>query len=195
MDPARQVNTRRVRADLRGRTTIGGWHAGRRRFPISSVGIAPVACCIATLLLSVACAVARQPAANTPVISAAPVGDTAALAACDGKMPGERLVGAFQSTAGTIADWVANGAYPDAPQLRQSEWRSMTPTATAYLCYFDGQFSPPIGARGPVGTGPQPTEVPVDRVLIFIDAEGKPIPPSKYGPSAITPIMRPGGRW
>jgi hypothetical protein len=133
---------------------------------------------------------AMEPSTATPQM-----GDPSALAACNGKMEGERLVGAFESTAGAIADWIANAAYPHAPQLRQSEWRSLPPTSTAYLCYFSGQFNPPVGARGPVGSGPQPTEPLADRALIFIDASGKQIGPSKYGPSAIVPIVRPGGRW
>ncbi len=165
-----------------------------RPVPNSRVRLALVSCCTA-ILLSVACAVAREPATAPSVISAAQVGDSSALTACNGKMEGERLIGAFETTAAAIADRIANAAYPDAPQLRQSEWRSLPPTSTAYLCYFSGAFAVPGGARGPVGSGPQPTEPLADRALIFIDASGKQIGPSKYGPSAIIPLVRPGGRW
>jgi hypothetical protein len=172
--------------------------------------IALLSCCTAlVVILAVACGSRSDVPGTSPgtalgsaisapsptVISAHPVGDPSALTACNGKMEGERLIGAFESTAGAIADWIANAAYPDAPQLRQSEWRSLPPTSTAYLCYFSGAFFLPGGPPGPVGSGPQPTEPLADRALIFIDASGKQIPPSKYGPSAIIPIVRPGGRW
>lgn len=119
----------------------------------------------------------------------APIGDIAARVACDGKLGSARLVAAFDSTAGVVADWVENVSYPDAPRVASSAWRALPPSAPAYVCYFDGQFAPP---GGPVGTS-----VPhlVGRALILFGSNGVQLGPSKYGPVDSLPLARPGGRF
>jgi hypothetical protein len=127
---------------------------------------------------------------QVPVVGAAPMGDFAARIACDGKLGGGRLVAAFESTAGVVADWVENVAYPDAPR-GVSAWRQLPPKAPAYICYFDGQFAITRPAPAPCATeGP-----PVDRAVILLDGSGAATPPSKYGPSNAIPLARPGGRF
>lgn len=146
----------------------------------------------------------RAPAAAGPSVSprvpnlggAAPIGDVAARVACDGKLGSARLVAAFDSTAGVVADWVENVAYPDAPHVVSSEWRRLAPSAPAYVCYFDGQFSPPGG--GPVSPGASAgATVPplIGRALILVDSSGTQHGPSKYGPTDSLPLARPGGRF
>jgi len=120
---------------------------------------------------------------------AAPIGDITARMACDGKLGSARLVAAFDSTAGVVADWVENVAYPDAPRVASSEWRRLAPSAPAYVCYFDGQFAPP---GGPIGTSVPPL---VGRALILFDSNGVQLGPSKYGPVDSLPLARPGGRF
>ena len=128
---------------------------------------------------------------RVPVIGGgAPIGDIAAWVACDGKLGSARLVAGFESTAGVVADWVENVAYPDAPR-GLSAWRQLASNAPAYVCYFDGQFAvtrppPPPGAT----EGP-----PFDRAMILLDGSGATILPSKYGPSNAIPLARPGGRF
>lgn len=138
----------------------------------------------------------RAPAAAGPATSprvpvlggVAPIGDIAARVACDGKLGTARLVAAFDSTAGAVADWTENVAFPDAPHP-PSPWRQLPASAPAYVCYFDGQFAPP---GGPVGASVPPL---IGRALILVDGAGTLLAPSKYGPAESLPLMRPGGRF
>jgi hypothetical protein len=138
----------------------------------------------------------RAPAASGPAASprvpviggVAPIGDIAARVACDGKLDSARLVAAFDSTAGVVADWTENVAFPDAPHP-PSPWRQLPASAPAYVCYFDGQFASP---GGPVGASVPPL---VGRALILIDATGTQLGSSKYGPAESLPLNRPGGRF
>lgn len=131
------------------------------------------------------------PSPSVPVSGATPIGDNAARSACDGKLGSARLVAAFESTAGVVADWVENTVYPDAPHVASSEWRRLAPTAPAYVCYFDGQFATPGGPYSP-GASVPPL---VGRALILIDSSGTQRGPSKYGPSDSIPVAPPGGRF
>jgi hypothetical protein len=141
----------------------------------------------------------RAPAATAPLTSprlpsfggSTPIGDISARSACDGKLGSARLVAAFESTAGVVADWVENVSYPDAPHVVSSDWRRLVPTAPAYVCYFDGQFNAPGGGPAP-GASIPPL---LGRALILIDASGTQLGPSKYGPSESLPLARPGGRF
>jgi len=127
-----------------------------------------------------------------PVVGGiAPIGDIAARVACDGKLGSARLVAAFDSTAGVVADWVENVSYPDAPHVVSSEWRRLAATAPAHVCYFDGQFSPP---GSPVSPGAS-TPPLIGRALILVDSSGTQLGPSKYGPTDSLPLARPGGRF
>lgn len=125
-----------------------------------------------------------------PTSSPAVVGDSTAANMCERKLGSARLVGAFTSTAGAVADWTENTNYPDAPRAT-SPWRALPPSAMAYVCYFDGQFAitrppPPPGS----------TEPPMaDRAVILIDANGAQVPPGKSGPSQSIPLLPPGGRF
>jgi hypothetical protein len=138
----------------------------------------------------------RAPAASGPATSprlpvvggVAPIGDIAARVACDGKLGSARLVAAFDSTAGAVADWTENVAFPDAPHP-PSPWRQLPASAPAYLCYFDGQFASP---GGPVGASVPPL---TGRALILLDGAGTLLAPSKYGPTESLPLTRPGGRF
>jgi hypothetical protein len=138
----------------------------------------------------------RAPAASgaaasprVPVIGGvAPIGDVAARVACDGKLGSARLVAAFESTAGVVADWTENVAFADAPHP-PSPWRQRPASAPAYVCYFDGQFAPP---GGPVGASVPPL---VGRALLLVDASGAVLGSSKYGPAESLPLNRPGGRF
>jgi len=141
----------------------------------------------------------RAPAATAPLTSprlpsvggSTPIGDISARSACDGKLGSARLVAAFESTAGVVADWVENVAYPDAPHVVSSDWRRLAPSAPAYVCYFDGQFNAPGGGPAP-GASIPPL---LGRALILIDGSGTQLGPSKYGPSESLPLARPGGRF
>jgi DNA-binding beta-propeller fold protein YncE len=138
----------------------------------------------------------RAPAASgpatpprVPVIGGvAPIGDIAARVACDGKLGSARLVAAFDSTAGAVADWTENIAFPDSPHP-PSPWRQLPASAPAYVCYFDGQFASP---GGPVGTSVPPLP---GRALILVDASGAVLGSSKYGPAESLPLNRTGGRF
>jgi hypothetical protein len=138
----------------------------------------------------------RAPSASGPATSprvpviggAAPIGDIAARVACDGKLGDARLVAAFASTAGVVADWTENVAFADAPHP-PSPWRQLTASAPAFVCYFDGQFASP---GGPVGASVPPL---VGRALMLIDGSGAVLGPSKYGPAESLPLNRPGGRF
>lgn len=140
----------------------------------------------------------RGPAGTSPTTSprvpviggTAPIGDISARSACGGNLSGARLVAAFESTAGAVADWVENVSYPDAPHVTSSAWRALAPTSPAYVCYFDGQFASP-GGPAPGGS-PPPL---VGRALLLIDSSGTQLGPSKYGPSDSMPLARPGGRF
>lgn len=140
----------------------------------------------------------RGPAATAPSTSprlpllggTAPIGDISARSACDGKLGSARLVAAFESKAGAIADWVENISYPDAPHVVSSAWRALPPIAPAYVCYFDGQFAVPGGPAPGASIPPL-----VGRALILIDSSGMQFGPSKYGPSDSLPLARPGGRF
>jgi hypothetical protein len=132
---------------------------------------------------------AATPAPNVPVNGFPPVGDSAARAVCDGKLGSARLVGAFESTAKAVADWVENVSYPDAPHVVGSGWRALPPAAPAYVCYFEGQFSPP----GPPISPGASTRPLIGRALILVDSSGTQIGPSKYGHSDSLAPARPGG--
>jgi hypothetical protein len=126
-----------------------------------------------------------------PVVGAAPVGDSSARAACDGKLGSARLVGAFESTAAAVASWVENASYPDAPQMVASSWRALVPTAAAYVCYFDGLFAT---SQPPPAPGASQRPLP-DRALILLDSNGARHPPAKYGYRDSLPLVGPGGRF
>jgi hypothetical protein len=140
----------------------------------------------------------RAPAATAPSTSprlpslggSTPIGDISARSACDGKLGSARLVAAFESTAGVVADWVENVAYPDAPHVVSSDWRRLAPSAPAYVCYFDGQFNAPGGPAPGASIPPL-----LGRALILIDSSGMQLGPAKYGPSDSLPLARPGGRF
>jgi DNA-binding beta-propeller fold protein YncE len=138
----------------------------------------------------------RAPAASGPTTSprlpviggVAPIGDVAARVTCDGKLGTARLVAAFDSTAGVVADWTENVAFADAPHP-PSPWRQLPASARAYVCYYDGQFASP---GGPVGASVPPL---AGRALILVDASGAVLGSSKYGPAESLPLNRPGGRF
>jgi hypothetical protein len=138
----------------------------------------------------------RAPPASGPTTSprlpviggVAPIGDVAARVTCDGKLGTARLVAAFDSTAGVVADWTENVAFADAPHP-PSPWRQLPASARAYVCYYDGQFASP---GGPVGASVPPL---AGRALILVDPSGAVLGSSKYGPAESLPLNRPGGRF
>jgi hypothetical protein len=131
---------------------------------------------------------AASPPPSVPIVGAPPVGDAAARAMCDGKLGSARLVGAFSSTAGVVADWVENVGVPDAPRAQGTAWRSLPANAPAYVCYFAGQFT--ISRPPPV---PPATEPPLpDQAVILLDSTGTVLMPSRYGPSQNNPVVPPG---
>lgn len=123
---------------------------------------------------------------STPQVT----GDAPAILQCTGKLSGGRLVAAFVSTAAAVADWTENVGLPDAPS-GTSPWRSYPPMARAFVCYFDGQFPTTRPAPSPGG----PDSAVPNRALIFIDEQGKAVPPAKFGFSDSMPLTRPGGRF
>lgn len=126
----------------------------------------------------------------TPLTSPGPVGDAAALSICAGKLGSARLVGAFTSDSATVAAWTENVAYPDAPHPITA-WRSMPPSAVAYVCYFDGSFAI---SQPPPRPGTTLPPLP-DRAVILLDADGTQVSPAKYGSSQSIPVARPAGRF
>jgi hypothetical protein len=122
---------------------------------------------------------------------AAIIGDVDAMTRCGEKAAAYgSLVGAFRSTAGEIADWVENVHHPDAPRPTGTAWRRMSPTAAAYLCYFDGMYG-----KGPAPVPGGTSPPPYDRALILIDANSTVVPPAKYGWRRNIPIAPPAGRF
>jgi hypothetical protein len=124
------------------------------------------------------------------------LGDTSAIAPCTGKAGSARLIAAFTSTAAEVASWVENAAYPDAPQLRNSDFRTAyAPSAPIYVCYYSGAWAPSIPLPAP-GHTYEPIEY--DRARYFVDASGAVVMPTTIGssaPSAYLPLGRPGGRF
>jgi len=124
------------------------------------------------------------------------LGDTSAIAPCTGKAGSAQLIAAFVSTAADVASWVENAAYPDAPQLRNSAFRTAyAPTAPIYVCYFSGSWAPSTPLPPP-GHTYEPVEY--NRARYFVDASGNVVMPTTIGsttPSAFLPIVRPGGRF
>ena len=118
------------------------------------------------------------------------LGDVTAVAPCIGKQGTHPLIAAFVSTAGEVADWVENVHYPDLPHATRSAFRSYPASAPIYVCYFAGQYAPP---NGPPGPGATIEPIDYDRALLFFDANGTNLSPSKIAPSDRLPLIRPGG--
>lgn len=165
------------------------------------------------LTASLACGVsAASPAREivqtlvSPTRLAAPtrsiVGDASAVGRCAALSPSLQLIGAFESTASDVADWVENVSYPDRPHVARSAFRSYPPLAPIFACYFAGLWNPPIGPPGPACPAPpslgacataSPDTTVYDRALYFVDAHGVELYPSKIAPSSLLPVRRPGG--
>jgi hypothetical protein len=145
-----------------------------------------------------------MPVTRAETVAATPsiVGDTSAVGPCAALHPSLHVIGAFESTASDVADWVENVAYPDRPHVVRSVFRSYPPLAPVFACYFAGLWNPPIGPPGPAcpasasnsacAMGSPDTTV-YDRALYFVDAHGVELYPSKIAPSSLLPMRRPGG--
>jgi hypothetical protein len=121
------------------------------------------------------------------------VGDASAVSPCTGKAGDAALIAAFASTADEIASWIENSAYPDAPQNRDSVFRTQyAPSAPIYVCYYAGRWSPPVAPPGP-GLTAEP--LIYDRARYFVDASGTLLYPQSIAPSDRMPLVRPGGRF
>ena len=142
----------------------------------------------------------------TPTQMAVPttsvVGDASAVSPCAALVPSLQLVGAFESTASEVADWVENVSYPDRPHVARSAFRSYPPLAPIFACYFAGLWNPPIGPTGlacPASASnsacvvASPDTTVYDRALYFVDAHGVELYPSKIAASSNLPVRRPGG--
>jgi hypothetical protein len=124
------------------------------------------------------------------------LGDPAAVTPCTGKAGTATLIGAFTSTAAEVASWIENAAYPDAPQDRNSAFRtSYAPAAPIYVCYYSGAWAPSVPPPGP---GQSERPITWDRARYFVDANGKVVMPTTIGasgPNANLEPRRPGGRF